>query len=232
MKYLYTCATIILAISCSCSHYVNENQSLKYDTLHISNSRYEVYTMKDKVKYGVMAIYDTNWGGKVEERFYLDDRPIVYKTLSADTTCYAFSHSYNINDSIFPIGFLWYYIEPDQKIQVQCTYFEVFAKKNISLNDKLAVKVIGNLGNFKDFQLKLTLGELDSELNLRNIDTVFSSKTNELEFQISEISEGINIITGLLEYYDGDKNLTNMFMASKVRIPYIFYLQFNVTKPN
>jgi hypothetical protein len=95
------------------------------------------------------------------------------------------------------------------------------------------VKVINNLGTFKNFTSTLYLGEIDpKDFNINYYDQEYKSDKRIIEFEIDNYKQGINLITGVIRNYENNHDITNAYMFTRnLTIPYIFYIQFTVLSP-
>lgn len=117
-------------------------------------------------------------------------------------------------------------------------YFEVQAKDTVEYGDSIEIRIIGNLGTSKRFNMKLNLGQLDFYGDLIRLDTSYQTNSTELNFKVGDLKEGINLITGHLHYFMDGKDITTKYMdynmmkiVPKYELPYIFYHQVYV-KPS
>jgi hypothetical protein len=219
----------------ACTNQPNQEKSLlTTDTIFFyADSSYEFATFNGSQRHGTSRTFRKNIIYRenlyvnnrilVERRFYLEDRGHARKIL------------YNIGDTLWPIGVLWYQKNTLEKKQVNAIYFEVKAKDTVEYGDSNEIRIIGNLGTSKRFNMKLKLGQLDSYGNLIELDTTYKTNNTELAFKVGGLKEGVNLITGHLYYYDNSEDITNRYMGYKMmkiepkyELPYIFYHQVYV----
>lgn len=211
-----------------------QNMSLNYDTIYYkSKNMYEVYTMSGNVKHGIMRLYDDR-SGLIEEQFYLQDKLIIAKVIGESDSSlagYTYYYSYK-NDTLYPIGSIFFDTISHQKVDIMCSYFEIDAPDTIEYKKPFKIRIIGNIGIKKNFKLSLTLGEIDSAYNLINKKGTYISEGKELEFEILDYDMGINLITGILTYYENDRDITKEYRISKIDVPLVFYKQFMAIPPS
>jgi len=138
----------------------------------------------------------------------------------------------NQNDTLYPIGSIIFNRKNHQKENIKCSYFEVDAPDTIEFNKPYKINIRGNIGLKNNFKLSLTIGEIDSAYNIMNKKATYISEGRELEFEILDYKMGINLITGILSYYENDKDITKEYRVSKIDVPLIFYKQFVAVPPS
>jgi len=52
-----------------------------------------------------------------------------------------------------------------------------------------------------------------------------------LEFEVLDYRMGINLITGILSYYENDIDITKNYRISQIDVPLVFYKQFIAIPP-
>ncbi len=223
----------IVLFSCSNANKKDKDTSY-YDTLHISDKSYEVYTMCDSLRSGVMYKYYRE--RKIEERLYINNELLISKRAALDPRGIAETYFYNVEDTLRPIGFMWYDSLTHNKLPEHCTYFDVISADTIKSGQPLKVKLLWNITSIKNLKIELRLGEITSDYKLISIDTTLVSNYPALVFEIDEYDEGLNLIVGQIYIYSGTEDITNKYMYYRtykrpetLLPPYVFYKQFYVT---
>jgi hypothetical protein len=225
------CILSILGCDYRNSNTTAKNEFLNYDTIyHKSKNTYEIYTMSDNEKHGIMRLYDDRYG-IMEEQLYLQDRLMITKLFGGDSLQAGYTYFYYKNDTMYPIGSIFFDRLSYQKVDIMCTYFEIEAPDTIEYKKPYKINIRGNYGIKNNFKISLTLGEIDSVYNLISKKATYVSEGRELEFDILDYKMGINLITGILSYYENDQDITRKYRISKIDVPLVFYKQFVAIPP-
>jgi hypothetical protein len=206
--------------------YSSYQKDMYKDTVHnLSDNVLEIFTKYKGEKHGVMHIVDSEFG-IIEEQLYLNNKIMVVKGLGGDSLHVGVTYFYNLNDTLFPMGSILYNRNTQEKDQMACSYFELKASDTIEFGKPYEINIIGNIGIKENFNIALTLGEVDSAYNLLDTIETFISNNRKLTIEINEYQSGINLITGIINYYENGQDVTKDYRISNIDLPLIFYKQF------
>lgn len=192
-----------------------------------------INTMQGDLKQGESYLYYPGYGND-KWALYIKDTLLVSSVCGKEDSNYGCTYYYfNISDSTLrPIGTLWYDSDSDERIDSLSNYFEVAARDTIFWGDTLWIKLTGVMGKETDFSISLKLGEITPGFKLVNQYAYFESKTREMLFQISDYNLGVNLLTGIVNYYEDGEDITQQYSLSEIEFPFVFYKQFVVLKPD
>ncbi len=204
---------------------------IKLDTVIISKESYDVLSIKDGKKHGIMRRYFHGNSGYTEERLYVNDSIMVLNTIFIEDTCVGINYLNRKNDSLLYKGSKAYDFDTYEKKQKRFTYHETSASDTIKYGEDYEIEIRGNMGLIEDFDLLLELGEIKTNFELTDTIKVLRSDSTILRFKLTpdEYMEGINLLTGKLHYKIGEKDLYDFYdKIITLKEPFLFYKQFVV----
>ena len=192
-----------------------------------------INTMKGDIKHGESYLYYPGYGDNRWDLF-IKDTLLISLFCGLDNSHYGCTYVYfNKKDSTkSPIGSLMYDHLSDKRLDSISNYFEISARDTIYWGDPYWVKVSGILFGKSNFSISVRLGEITPSFELVNQNAFFESETQDVSFQIVDYRLGINLITGIVNYYRNGEDITQNYFYSEKKFPLVFYKQFVVLKPD
>lgn len=226
---------VFIILSCNNSGSFEYPQSdLFLDTLQTENdSILRINTMLKNIKHGESYLYFLGYGSNRWD-LYIRDSLLISQNCDTYESLYGctYWYYYSKDSTLYPMGSVIYDFNTNERIDSISNYFEVTARDTIYWGDPLWIRVTGIPRNKSDINLTLKLGDITPEFKLVNEYASFESETNEIFFQISDYKLGINLLTGLVNYYKNGEDVTHQHSLSEIEFPFVFYKQFVVIKPD
>jgi hypothetical protein len=234
LKYCsYLLAIVFVFSGCQYSGAIDYPVSkLFLDTLPTDHeSILRINTRQGDLKHGESYLYYPGYGHDKWE-LYIKDTLLISLVCGSEDSEYGCTYWYfNVSDStLYPIGSLWYDLNSDERIDSVSNYFEVIARDTIYWGDPIWIRVTGVLAKKTDFKITLRLGEITPGFELVNQYAYYESETREVLFQITDYKLGVNLITGIVNYYEDGEDITQQYSLSEIEFPFVFYKQFVVIK--
>lgn len=192
-------------------HFSNGKPTGKYYTYYENGQLRNETTYNDGKLHGINRIYN-NKGFQVRESLYIDDEQKIFQEYLVNSENQTKMQCYAVNNGkAIEIGQIIFDNEGNILLP-QSFYYNIEGSDTITRGQNYHFEINALIGSCSDScNIKLKLGELDSDFNFRNVNDILTSKSknSSLQATLETPQLGYNLIMGMLYVRNKSESIAN-----------------------